>query len=108
LTGDKNQLHIDPKAAKSVGFDRPIIHGLCTYGYTARAIYEKYGGNDPANIKKFAGRFTSHVFPGETLIVDMWHDAKNNKVYSEVRTKERKSVALKAVMEFHPNNTAKL
>ncbi len=101
-------MHIDPKPAKSVGFNRPIIHGLCTFGYTARAIYEKYGLNDPAKIKKFGGRFTSHVFPGETLIVDMWHDTKHNKVYSEVRTKERKSVVLKATMDFHPNNTAKL
>ncbi len=81
---------------------------MCTYGFTARSVYEKYGGGDPTNIKKFAGRFTSHVFPGETLIIDMWQDAKNNKVYVEVRTKERKTVALKAVMEFHPKNTAKL
>ena len=67
-----------------------------------------YGAGDPANIKKIAGRFTSHVYPGETLIIDMWHDAKNNKVYSEVRSKERKSVALKAVVEFNSKNTAKL
>lgn len=60
------------------------------------------------NIKKFSGRFTSHVYPGETLIIEMWHDAKNNKVYCEVKTKERKSVVLKGSMELHPKNIAKL
>jgi peroxisomal enoyl-CoA hydratase 2 len=69
ITGDKNPLHIHPKPALSVGFEKPILHGLCTYGFTARAIFEKYGEGNPMNIKKYAGRFTSHVFPGETLII---------------------------------------
>ena len=79
-------MHIDPNLANMVGFERPILHGLCTYGFIARAIYEKYGDKDPTNIRKYAGRFTSHVYPGETLIVDMWQDAKHNKVYCEART----------------------
>jgi acyl dehydratase len=83
LNGDKNPLHIDPKVAQKAKFERPILHGLCTFGFSSRAIYEKYGNNDPTTISKIAGRFTSHVYPGETLLVEMWKVPGSNKVYFE-------------------------
>lgn len=86
------------------GFDKPIIHGLCTYGFTARAIYDKFAKNDPLAIKKYGGRFTSHVFPGETYIIEMWKEG--NHVIFQTKTKERGLVALKGFAELR--ETAKL
>ncbi len=102
LTGDYNPLHIDPAVAESVGFKEPILHGLCHYGYVQRAIYERYGCGDPTRIKRMAVRFTQHVFPGETLVIEMWKDS--NKVYYEARTKERGDVVTKGVQEYHPES----
>ena len=100
LNGDTNPLHIDPKASTLGGFERPILHGLCFYGFTSRMVYDKFGNNDPSTIKKVSARFTSHVYPGESLIVDMWKDSKGGKIYYEARTKERNLVVLKGIMEF--------
>jgi acyl dehydratase len=74
LNGDENPLHVHPDLAALGGFDRPIIHGLCTFGFTARAIYDTYCGGDPLLLKSFSARFTSHVFPGETYVVELWKD----------------------------------
>jgi len=80
------------------GFDVPILHGLCTYGFTARAVYEKYHSEDPYLLKKIGGRFTSHVFPGETLVVDMWKEG--NKIIFNTKTKERGKVCLMGYCEL--------
>jgi acyl dehydratase len=79
LCGDLNPLHIDPDMAAMGKFDKPILHGLGFYGFTARTIFEKYCGGDVKNFKSFNARFTSHVFPGETLIVEMFKEG--DKVY---------------------------
>lgn len=105
LNGDNNPLHIDPKVAKKVKFDRPILHGLCSFGLTGRALYDKYGNNDPSSLKKFAARFTSHVYPGETLIVEMWKEG-NGKVIFETKTKERNLTVMKGYAQFE--QTAKI
>lgn len=78
LTGDMNPLHIDPEFAKQGGFDIPVLHGLCTYGYAGRAILHSICGGDPVNLKSFAVRFMGVVFPGDTLITEGWKvDDKN-------------------------------
>ncbi len=69
LNSDLNPLHIDPDMAALGGFDRPILHGLCTYGITARILTEKLLGDKVEIFGEITGRFTSHVFPGETLEV---------------------------------------
>ena len=69
---DTNPLHIDPAVAESVGFERPLLHGLCTYGFACRAIMEDWCGNDPARIKSFDVRFAAPFFPGETLVTKSW------------------------------------
>lgn len=74
LCGDRNPLHIDPAVAKSAGFDRPILHGLATYGITCRAVLENFCDFDPANMGSHAVRFSSPFYPGESLQVDMWKD----------------------------------
>jgi acyl dehydratase len=76
LTGDRNPLHADPKFAARGGFDRPILHGMCTYGFTARALLHAVAGGDPDRFRSMAGRFTRSVWPGDTLTVSIWVDGK--------------------------------
>ncbi len=71
---DTNPLHIDPQVARSVGFDAPLLHGLCTYGFAMRAIMRDWCGNDPARIGSFDVRFAAPFFPGETLLTRSWKD----------------------------------
>jgi acyl dehydratase len=74
LSGDHNPLHSDPKFAAMAGFQRPILHGLCTYGFTGRALLHTLCGGDPARFRSMSGRFSSPVFPGEALTVRMWRE----------------------------------
>ena len=74
LSGDMNPLHSDPEFAKRGGFDTPILHGLCTYGFTGRALLHTLCGSDPARFRSMEGRFSKPVFPGEALTVSMWID----------------------------------
>jgi acyl dehydratase len=74
LSGDRNPLHSDPSFAAMGGFDRPILHGLCTYGFTGRALLGARCGGDPARFRSMEGRFSSPVMPGEALTVQIWDD----------------------------------
>jgi acyl dehydratase len=74
LSGDRNPLHSDPAFAKRAGFERPILHGLCTYGFTGRALLHVLCGSDPARFRSMEGRFSRPTFPGDTLTVSMWID----------------------------------
>jgi acyl dehydratase len=72
LSGDRNPLHADPAFAARGGFSRPILHGLCTYGFTGRALLHELCGSDPARFRSMSGRFSRPVLPGETLVVSIW------------------------------------
>jgi acyl dehydratase len=74
LSGDRNPLHSDPSFAQMGGFDRPILHGLCTYGFTGRALLHTVCGSDPARFKSMEGRFSKPVMPGDDLVISMWVD----------------------------------
>jgi acyl dehydratase len=74
LSGDRNPLHSDPEFAKMGGFDRPILHGLCTYGFTGRALLHALCGSDPSKFTSMEGRFSKPVYPGDSLTVKMWVD----------------------------------
>ena len=74
LTGDRNPLHSDPKFAARGGFARPILHGMCTYGYTGRALLHAVCGSDPARFGSMEGRFTRPVIPGDELTISIWAD----------------------------------
>jgi acyl dehydratase len=72
LNGDRNPLHSDPTFAKRAGFDRPILHGLCTYGFTGRALLHTVCGSDPARFGSMRARFSKPTMPGDTLTISVW------------------------------------
>ncbi|MEV5876716.1 MaoC/PaaZ C-terminal domain-containing protein [Streptomyces sp. NPDC052101] len=72
LSGDWNPLHADPDFAQHAGFDRPILHGLCTYGITLKAVVDTLLGGDVSRVRSYSTRFAGVVFPGETLRIRMW------------------------------------
>ncbi|MFY0478439.1 MaoC/PaaZ C-terminal domain-containing protein [Achromobacter marplatensis] len=92
LNGDRNPIHILPKAAREAGFERPILHGLCTYGMAARAVLRQACGGVPARLASLAARFSSPVVPGETLRADMWRVA--DQVRFQMVAVERGAVVL--------------
>ncbi|MDI9888672.1 MaoC/PaaZ C-terminal domain-containing protein [Streptomyces sp. HNM0645] len=87
LSGDWNPLHADPEFAKLAGFDRPILHGLCTYGMTLKAIVDTLLGGDVTRVRSYGTRFAGVVFPGETLRIRMW--AGDGRVQATVTAVER-------------------
>ena len=72
LNGDRNPLHSDPAFAARGGFPKPILHGLCTYGFTGRGLLHLLCEGDPARFHGMEARFTSPVMPGEALTIDVW------------------------------------
>jgi acyl dehydratase len=74
LSGDINPLHVDPDFAKMGGFPRPILHGLCTYGYAVRAILHKTCDGDVGRFKEFKARLSGVVYPGDSLVTEGWMD----------------------------------
>ncbi|MCU0260989.1 MAG: MaoC family dehydratase N-terminal domain-containing protein [Ilumatobacteraceae bacterium] len=82
LSGDRNPLHSDPAFAAMGGFDRPILHGLCSYGFTGRALLHTLCGSDPARFHHVEARFASPVLPGEALTVRMWEIGDGEAVFT--------------------------
>ncbi|MFF8956236.1 MaoC/PaaZ C-terminal domain-containing protein [Streptomyces sp. NPDC014894] len=87
LSGDLNPLHADPEFAALAGFDRPILHGLCSYGMTLKAVVDTLLDGDAARVRSYTARFAGTVFPGETLRIRMWSGA--NRVRATVTAVER-------------------
>ena len=82
LNGDRNPLHTDPSFAAAGGFDRPILHGLCSYGFTGRALLHALCGSDPARFHHIEARFASPVMPGEALTVRAWETGDGEAVFT--------------------------
>jgi acyl dehydratase len=82
LSGDRNPLHTDPSFAAIGGFDRPILHGLCTYGFTGRALLAELCGNDVTKFHHIEGRFSTPVMPGDALTVRMWRTGAGEAVFT--------------------------
>ncbi|MET7766397.1 MaoC/PaaZ C-terminal domain-containing protein [Streptomyces sp. NPDC005393] len=74
LSGDWNPLHADPEFAKLAGFERPILHGLCSYGMVLKAVVDTALGGEVARVRSYTTRFAGVVYPGETLRIRMWQD----------------------------------
>ncbi|KNC83628.1 hypothetical protein SARC_04127 [Sphaeroforma arctica JP610] len=111
LSGDYNTLHIDPEVAKNVGFDQPILHGLCTLGFAVRAVLKTYCDNDSSKFKTVRVRWSAPVFPGDVLETRMWvmdsseSDASNSatRVQFEVVAADRDNsrVISSAYVDYH-------
>jgi acyl dehydratase len=87
LSGDRNPLHVDPKFAARGGFSQPILHGLCTYGVTGRALLRLLCDGDPAAFRSMSGRFTRPVLPGEPLTISIWREeGSNTALFQTTRT----------------------
>jgi len=93
LNGDRNPLHSDPEFAKRAGFPRPILHGLCTYGITCRAILQEITDYDAEKILSHQARFSAPVFPGDVITIDLWKDG--NVVSFEARVLDRGATVIK-------------
>lgn len=91
LSGDLNPLHIDSDVATGAGFDGPILHGLATYGVIGRALLAARCGNEPARLKRLNGRFSSPVYPGETIETSIW-DEEGGKLAFRARVVERDKI----------------
>ena len=92
LCGDRNPLHADPATARAAGFERPILHGLCTWGMAGHALLAQCAGSDPTRLRSLSARFSAPVFPGETLRLELFHDGA--EVRFRVRAPARDRVVL--------------
>jgi acyl dehydratase len=93
LSGDMNPLHADPDFAQIGGYDRPILHGLCTFGHVGRAVLKTYCGNDPTRLRALEVRFSGVVYPGETIVTELWREG-SNQIVLQARTQERGEVVI--------------
>ena len=98
LSGDMNPLHADPEFARMAGYERPILHGLCTFGFAGRAVLRAWCGNDPARLKSLEVRFSGVVYPGETITTDMW-EVSPGRVVLTAKTERGEAVLTGAAAE---------
>ncbi|MBL3668313.1 MaoC family dehydratase N-terminal domain-containing protein [Streptomyces sp. M2CJ-2] len=99
LSGDWNPLHADPGFAKLGGFERPILHGLCTYGMTLKAVVDTLLGGDVTRVRRYDTRFAGVVYPGETLRIRMWRGPGEVRVAVSTLDREDAPVLAETVVE---------
>jgi acyl dehydratase len=92
LNGDFNPIHADPSPAQKAGFDRPILHGLCTMGIATRALLERFAPAQPDRLRSMFVRFSKPVFPGETIVTEFF--GNGSQVQFRCRSKERDAIVL--------------
>jgi acyl dehydratase len=92
LCADRNPLHSEPAAARKAGFERPILHGLCTFGVAGHALLAACCDYDSARLRRMFARFSAPVFPGETIRVEMYREGA--AIAFRARVKERDKIVL--------------
>jgi 3-hydroxyacyl-CoA dehydrogenase/3a,7a,12a-trihydroxy-5b-cholest-24-enoyl-CoA hydratase len=93
LSGDKNPLHADPEFARMGGFDKPILHGLCSFANVGRAVIEAFAGNDPTRFRSIKVRFARPVWPGDTIVTEMWRQSAS-EIILQAKVKASGSVVI--------------
>jgi len=105
LSGDKNPLHIDPTFSSVVGYEKPILHGLCSYGFATRHVLAKYANNDATRIKAIKARFSSTILPGQTIRTEMWKE--DNRIYFRCFNQETGKVIIEGgYVDLKPNTSS--
>ncbi|TDV56521.1 MaoC family dehydratase [Actinophytocola oryzae] len=102
LCGDRNPLHSDPAFARRAGFERPILHGLCTFGMTARVLLRRLLGDDPARLTSFGGRFRTPVLPGDVLRIRYWRRESGRVVFQTRRFGADRPAIDDGVLDYAP------
>ena len=98
LSGDHATIHSDPAVALRAGFERPILHGLCTFGFAGRALVASVCGGDPARFRSMDGRFARPAYPGDTLVTEIW--AGGEKAFFETKNGQGESLIERGVFAF--------
>lgn len=107
LTGDRFQLHVDPEFAKASGFEMPIMHGLCTHGYTCRAVVKSLFPGEPERITLFKNRFSKTLYPGVPIKVQVWKIDDGRGMFRTVKAENDEVVIDRGVVEFMSSEDAK-
>jgi NAD(P)-dependent dehydrogenase (short-subunit alcohol dehydrogenase family)/acyl dehydratase len=100
LTGDMFELHVDPDFAKSVGFKKPIMHGLCTHGYSCRAVIQSIIPNHPEKLRKFNCRFSKTLYPGALIKTLIWKTASNKGVWKTINAENGDEIITNGYFEY--------
>ncbi|MBM7461503.1 MaoC/PaaZ C-terminal domain-containing protein [Rhodococcus coprophilus] len=100
LSADMNPLHADPDFAKSAGFDRPILHGLASYGVVCKAVVDGLLDGDPTRVRSFSVRFAGSLYPGETIETAVWRDGDTLTIVATCPERDGGPVLTHATMEI--------
>jgi acyl dehydratase len=101
LSGDPNPIHIDPEFAKLAGFEKPFLHGLCTFGFGCRAALKALCKNNPGNFKSIQGRFADQVYMGDKLITKMWETTEGEALV-QMETQKGNVILSQAKITYKP------
>ncbi|MCG8633471.1 MAG: SDR family NAD(P)-dependent oxidoreductase [Desulfobacterales bacterium] len=100
LSGDVFQLHVDPGFAKASGFEKPIMHGLCTHGYACRALISSLVPGAPEKVRRMTCRFSKTLYPGEPIETLIWKTGDGRAVWKTIHKESREEIITNGIFEY--------